>query len=365
MPSVIKPYDGRDFYVPEFEINVGRTSLSKEVVRDILQVSYKDGLEEVANFEVTINNWDAQSRSFKYSGSKLFWPGSYVDLKMGYREDRGLTEMINGKITTLRPNFPAGGQPTLTICGVGPVHELRGEQGSHTYEDMTDSEVAKEIAARLGVDIRTDPEAESQEERIAYLVQDNQYDLVFLRERAKRIGYEIYIDRQDGEKTIHFKPSVGGSRSSFELVYGKSLIQFQPNLDTSNQVSQVTVRSWDCINKQTIEQTITRNDISVSSPGGSEMEQAFADRSEIVADMPVNSAQEATTMAREFLQENAKSMIKGTGSTVGVPELRAGTLVEIGGLDELFNGRYFVTGTTHTIGGNGYTTQFECRREDL
>jgi phage protein D len=365
MATAIKPYEGRDFYIPAFEIEVGRETLSKEVVRDIIQVSYKDSLEEVANFEVTINNWDAQSRSFKYSGSKLFWPGSYVDLKMGYKEDRGLTEMINGKITTLRPTFPAGGQPTLTICGSGPVHELRGAQGSHSYEDMTDSEVAKEIAARIGVDIVTDPEAESQEERIGYLLQDNQYDLVFLRERAKRIGYEIYIDRADGERTIHFKPSIGGRRSSYELVYGKSLIQFQPNLDTSNQVSQVTVRSWDCVNRETIEQTITRSDISVSSAGGSEMEQSFADRSEIVSDVPVNSTQEATTMAREFLQENAKSMIKGRGSTVGFPELRAGTAAEISGLDDLFNGRYFITGTTHTIGGSGYTTQFECRREDL
>lgn len=365
MAMAIKPYAGRDFYVPEFEIKVGRTELSKEVVRDIIQVSYKDSLKDVANFEITINNWDAEKRTFKYSGSKLFWPGSFVDLKMGYKEDRGLTEMIFGKITAMRPTFPAGGQPTLAISGVGPVHDLRGKQDSHAYEDMTDSEVAKEIAARLGVDIVTDPEAEAQEERIGYLLQDNQFDIVFLQERAKRIGYEIYIDRTGGERTIYFAPSVSGRQHAYELVYGKSLIQFQPTLDTSNQVSQVSVRGWDSVNKQPIEQTVMRTDIAVRSVGGTEMEQSFADREEVVADVPVNSTQEATTMAREFLQENAKSMIKGTGSTVGFPALRAGTVLEIGGLDELFNGRYFVTGTTHTIGGSGYTTQFECRREEL
>jgi phage protein D len=228
---------------------------------------------------------------------------------------------------------------------------------------MTDSEIAKQIAGRLGVNIVTDPQAEAQEERFPYLVQDNQFDIVFLRERAKRIGYEIYIDRSGGEKTIYFMPSSNASRPSFELEYGKSLIQFQPNLDTSNQVSKVRVQGWDALNKQPIEQTVTRQDIAVSA-GQPELEASFKDREEVVSDLPVNSVQEATTLAREFLQENAKSMIKGSGSTVGFPELRAGSILQIGGLDELFNGRYFVTGTTHAIGGSGYTTQFECRREE-
>ena len=365
MGSVIKPYVGRDFYVPAFEIRIGRSRLAMDVVHDILQVSYRDSLRDVANFEITINNWDAARRTFKYSGSRQFWPGSEVDLKMGYRDDGALTEMIFGKITTMRPSFPAGGQPTLVIGGVGPVHQLRGKQRSHVYENKTDSQIAKEIAARLGVDIVTDPQAEAQEESIPYLLQDNQYDIVFLRERAKRIGYEIFIDRSRGERTIYFMPSVNGRPRAYELIYGKSLIQFQPNLDTSNQVGSVRVSGWDPVRKQAIQQTVTRQDIAVQSPGGADLERSFADREEVVADIPVNSVQEATTLAREFLQENAKAMIKGTGSTVGFPELRAGAVVLIGGLDELFNGRYFVTGTTHAIGEGGYTTQFECRREDL
>ena len=39
-------------------------------------------------------------------------------------------------------------------------------------------------------------------------------------------------------------------------------------------------------------------------------------------------------------------------------------VVELGGMGVRFSGRYFVTGTTHTIGDGGYTTQFECRREE-
>ena len=52
-------------------------------------------------------------------------------------------------------------------------------------------------------------------------------------------------------------------------------------------------------------------------------------------------------------------MVTATGSTVGLPDLRAGSVVEIDGLGDRFSGRYFVTGTTHTIGDGGYTTQFD------
>jgi phage protein D len=50
---------------------------------------------------------------------------------------------------------------------------------------------------------------------------------------------------------------------------------------------------------------------------------------------------------------------------VGLPDLRAGSVVYIDGLGERFSGRYFVTSTTHAISDSGYTTQFECRREEV
>ena len=49
-------------------------------------------------------------------------------------------------------------------------------------------------------------------------------------------------------------------------------------------------------------------------------------------------------------------MVNGSGSTVGLPDLRAGIVLQIDGLGDRFSGRYFVTATTHTIGDSGYTT---------
>jgi phage protein D len=58
-----------------------------------------------------------------------------------------------------------------------------------------------------------------------------------------------------------------------------------------------------------------------------------------------------------------KQMVTAEGSTVGLPDLRAGSLLEIAGVGARLGGRYFVTGTTHAFSDQGYVTRFKARRE--
>ena len=103
-------YQGQDFYVPTFEVKVDGRPPGREVVRDILSVSYKDNVAEIDSFEISINNWDAETREFKYSDQKLFDPGAKIELSMGYQV--ALRTMLKGEVTSLRPSFPAGGGST-------------------------------------------------------------------------------------------------------------------------------------------------------------------------------------------------------------------------------------------------------------
>jgi phage protein D len=367
-------YKGQDFYVPYFEVKLSGRPVNEEVVHDITQVTYKDNIEEIDNFEIAINNWDAEQRDFKYSDQQLFDPGKKLELWMGYYGKDRLRLMIRGEITSLRPAFPAEGPSTLSISGLNVLHSLRKKQVSQSYVNMTDSDIARQIAGRLQIDLRTDREAEAKEQQYPYLLQDNRYDIVFLMERARRIGYDLFVEEvsangQGTKSQLYFGPSVNLRNITYELAHGRSLIEFQPDLTTAKQVGKVTVRGWDQVNKRAIEKTATRSELKtkgVGAAGGeSEIEQGFNDREEIVADRPVNSDQEAKTLALETLERIAKDMVKGTGSTVGLPDLRSGSVLFINGLGSRFSGRYFVTSTTHTIGDSGYTTQFECRREEI
>jgi phage protein D len=357
-------YEGQDFYVPQFQVKVQGRPQGKNVIRDIIQVVYKDNIKEIDSFEITINNWDADKRTFKYSNQDLFDPGKAVELWMGYYGQSSHL-MIKGEIKALRPSFPASGQPTLVITGLNMLDKLRTKQESHRYEQITDSELVAKIAKRLGIEVCLD----SATTHIPYnLVQDNAFDIIFLMERAHAIGYEILVketgeDGQSKESCLYFGPSERRQQVTYQLKYGLSLIQFQPNLNTANQVKEVTVTGWDPKQKKKIKVTVNRDQIITKGPA--RFSKAFKDRQEIKTDLPVESEAEARELATRRLEQIAKQMITGSGSTVGLPDLRAGSVVFIEGLDDLFSGRYFVTATTHTINESGYITQFECRREDV
>lgn len=370
--AAVPIHRGQDFYVPYFQVKLDGRPQGQEVIGDILQVSYKDNIKELDSFEINIANWDADKRTFKYSDDQLFDPGKELELWMGYYGGDNLRLMIRGQITALRPSFPAGGGPTLAISGLNILHKLRTEQKSQAYEKKTDTQVARDIASRLGLDFEGNPAPD--EKPYDYLLQDNQYDIIFLMERARRIGYTLYV-REKGQNGQSQKPvlvfgrSTDVRRPTYELRYGRSLIDFKPDLTTANQVGEVTVRAWDRLNKKKIEVTATRADVGVKGVGAAggqaAIEQSFKQRREVIATKPVESEAEARTLAMRTLEENAKDMVKATGSTVGLPDLRAGSVVMIDGTGTRFSGRYFVTATTHAIGDSGYTTQFECRREEV
>ena len=351
-----------DFYVPTFELAIGQRAAPKDVVRDVMSVTYKDDVANIDSFEIVINNWDSEARRFKYSDDKLFDPGTEVELRIGYfGQPQEL--MITGEITSLRPSFPVGGQPTLSVSGLNVLHRFRGEQRSQTFVNKTDEQVAEFIAKALKAPIDApvkDGEAHP------YLIQNNVYDIVFLLERARANDYQLILNPTTGR--LFFGPSQEQKRPAYELVYGRSLTEFQPNLTTANQVGKVVVRGWDATKKKAIEYTATSADLVVAGLDPdllAGIEKSYSERKEIVATRVVATHDEARRVAVETLQQIAKGLVTASGSTVGLPKLRAGSVLMIGGLGARFSGRYFVTDTTHTVGDSGYTTQFNCRREEV
>src|SRR4051812_21769509 len=147
------------FYVPQVEIRIDGVGLPRSVLRDVSQVTYHDNIKEIDGFEITVNNWDATTRSFKYVGSetkedlqgstedsaryKLFDPcNKEVEVHFGYLGDTKL--MVRGTFTTLEPNFPSSGAPTLAVRGLNALHKLRRKQYSDKWNDKRDSEIAKD-----------------------------------------------------------------------------------------------------------------------------------------------------------------------------------------------------------------------------
>jgi phage protein D len=381
------------FYVPRFEVSVGGEKLQSNVVDDILQVTYKDSINDIDSFSIEINNWDADKRQFKFAPPQqgyegVFDPGKKIEIKMGYYKN--LRRMMRGVITGLQPNFPESGASTLSVTGLNELHLYRTEQ--HTYswinQQKTDTDIAKDLCGRpvkkgqpgLGLAIDTNPSPDEQPFPIVYM--KTQYDIVFLLELARRNGYEMYLEDEAATPTLFFGLTDNPDAPTYQLEWGKSLISFRPTLTTAAQVGNVEVWGWDRTANKPITgkyslQQLWKDDKKSQSEIArlNQIAKAYANRTEVVTDKPVFKKSDADDLAQSILRNKNNRMIVASGATVGLPDLRSGCAIQILGLGIPasnsgastqgascdFNGEYFVEESTHTIGGSGYRTEFSAR----
>lgn len=378
------------FFVPKFEIKVSGKQLQPEVIHDVLQVTYRDNLTDVDSFEFTVSNYESgraelstplRSRYEPPSREEfrgIFDPGETIELKMGYVNDLRL--MLKGTITTLEPSFNQSGGLSLTVRGLNELHKFRSVQHTDSWQGKKDSDIAKEIgdkplskkAPGLGFTVRVNEEARWKEQPDSFVFMNNQYDIVFLMERARRRDYVVVLNESDekGNPYIYFGPSNDrATPTTYELEWGKTLVSFRPTLTTARQVAKVTVVGWDRRRNQPIKGSASWSDLlpkqnTTERRFQESLLKAFGNREEIISDQPVRDNDEAKSRAKSILRNMKKDMVEATGETVGLPDLRAGRKVQISSLGDRFSGLYYVTQTTHTINDSGYRTTFEARREE-
>ena len=378
----------RDFYAPGFEVRSEGENLPQNVLRDVREVKYIDGLTEIDRFELVVNNWDPAENRFKFIGSetaanadqglhRLFQPcEKVVELRMGYAGN--LITMMQGNFTMMAPHFQANAAPPLPVTGLNVLHQLRRKRYCGSWRSERPSAIAENLASlredgqpRLPLPLVVGPVDANADPVLDYTAQTNQYDIDFLLNLARRHSYEL-VEQQPGQpgvqrRQLYFGPgSNARAPVNYALDWGRSMVEFMPTLTSHNQVKSVTVRGWDRRAQRPIEEKIEFND--------PELQRLNADldafvqcdpREEIVVDRPVFTREEARDYARAVLRDRAASVIEATGTTVGLPELRAGTRIRIGELGSRLSGDYLVKKTEHIVNDSGYLTKFEARREQL
>ncbi len=367
-----------NFYVPHFELRIAGRKLKYDTVRDVMQVTYHDSIEEIDSFELTINNWDAQEGAFKYEPPSLpeyktlFDPGQKVELSMGYLDNLRL--MLVGEITTIEPNYPETGAPTLAVRGLNVLHTFRKQQHTYSWEGKRYSEIALEIGSSpvtkdkpgLGVNVQVSRKAMDKEPKEEFVYMNNQFDILFLLQMARKLGYSLYLDLdENGEQFLYFGPALDLRNVTYELEWGKTLSSFRPTLTTVNQIEEVTVRGWDRRAKKPIEghAKLGEGDAATINADQTSVASAIKGRHEVITSEPVRDQKAADALAGKILRDQLQEMVKAAGATVGLPDLRAGRKLNIKKLGSRIDGEYFVVDSTHTINDSGYRTTFNARRE--
>ena len=338
----------------------------QELINDVLQISVEESLHLPAMFTLVVHNTydSARQKDEPWQNEKYFKIGDR--LKIGFhgsttkaiefKKEEEKKDLINGEITAIEVHFTHTSEAHIVVRGYDISHRLHRGRYNRSFLNQTDSDIVRKVISEVGIEHgQIDESGEPHD----YVFQENQTNMEFLRERAARIGFELFV--QDNK--LNFRKPV--SNTSLNLKWLVDITSFSTRITSSEQVSAVEVRSWDYTQKRLMTST-KQSEKLVTETGngkGSRTSSQFnmGNPTMIVVDQPVFKPKEADTMAQALCDELGGEFVYADAKAEGNPEIRPGRVIKLEGMGDRYSGKYYVTETRHFYAQRVYKTEFSVR----
>lgn len=319
----------------------------------------EETVEGMSRCEASVANWGPKGSAtdFLYFDRQLFDFGRSLKISAGGGDAAGV--IFDGRVMGIEGRFLRSKPPELLIMAEDRLQDLRLTRRTRTFENITDSSLFQQVASQYGMQANIDVTGPTYK----VLAQINQSDLAFLRERARAIDAELWID----SGSLNVKSRNRRETDDVTLTYGQGLHEFDVLADISTQASGFVVTGWDVAGKTAITYRATDSDLSGELngdlSGGKAMATAIgAHDQQIVHDLPFTT-QEAQALAESEFRHAARRFVTGTGMAEGDARIQVGTKLTLRALGTMFDGKYYVTRVRHLFDPiNGYRTQFNVER---
>lgn len=308
--------------------------------------------------EATFGNWGLRNGAIDF----LYFDRQTLDFGKAFKITLGTNLLFEGRITALEAHFGEARPPEIVVLAEDRFQDLRMTRRTRNFSDVRDTDVFSQIASDHGLS----PSVRVNGPTYRVLAQINQSDLAFLRERARAIDAEVWMEGS----TLHAESHSNRSAQPVELTHGAQLREFNVLADLSHQRTSIAVNGWDIAGKSALQYEATNSAISGElngdDSGVSILQSSLGDRKEALAHMtPLNSG-EAQAVAEAYFKMTARRFIVGRGLADTASQLRAGTRVNVKNLGPLFSGKYYLTEVRHLFDMvHGMRTEFIAERPGL
>lgn len=350
-------------YIPEPLLQIDGTPASADLLNDILQITVEESLHLPGMFTLVIRNdyFPGLTAEETWKHQKLFAIGKKI--KLGFIssttqnvdfEDAEQGYVLEGEVTAIETEFTSGSQAPIVIRGYDISHRLHRGRYNRSFQNVTDSDVVNQVIKEAGITAGTVTSTSIVHD---YVFQENQTNMEFLRERAARLGFELYV--QDSK--LNFRQPA--QDQSLSLKWLEDIHSFRVRVSSAEQVSSVEVRGWDYTTKKPIistastEQVITSTD---NGKGSSTSTKFSISPKMIVVDQPVFSAAESQKIAQALCNELGGEFVAADAKGEGNPEIRPGKVIKLTDMGS-YSGSYYVTETRHLFHERKFVTEFSVR----
>ncbi len=290
-----------------------------------------------------------------------------VTVNVGSQTSLPLIEAYVIETRTEFSNRP--GESTLEVVAMDPTVLMNLEEKVRAWPDMADSDIASTIYGEYGFSAQVDQTQPTRQE-VDRTVMQRGTDIQFLRELARRNGYESYVEfnTDTGQVEGHFHlPQVDQTHQgvlSVNMGTATNVNSFQGKNDMIRPATAVAN------NLQISDQSDQNSDASESALtnlGDSTTSTSDRPRRVLISNTGLSETGELQTYAQAVVDRSAWAIrAEGELSTVTYGNiLRAKRPVNVRGAGRQFSGTYYVEKVLHRISNDGYTQKFSLRRNAL
>lgn len=268
--------------------------------------------------------------------------------------------VFEGTVSAVEARFDHRRAPRLVLLAEDALMALRATVRSRTFEDATDDDIVQRIASDHGLRATVDADGPTY----AVVQQWNQSDLGFLRDRAARLGAEVWADGD----TVHVATRDRRQGTDVTLVQGSDLVVLDVRADLAEQRTTVAVAGYDVNDRARIHEQAGADAVRSETSGGRLGPDVLSDTAGDVGvvrthDVPLTAA-EARAWARAEQLRRGRRFVTAVGVTNGTPDLVVGSRVTLERVGRPFEGGgYYATRVRHTYDlTDGHRTEVHLER---
>jgi phage protein D len=324
----------------------------------LLNLSIAEQTNGLYRCEATFGNWGPRNGAIDF----LYFERQTLDFGKTIKIKLGTDVLFEGRITALEGHFADARPPEIAILAEDRFQDLRMTRRTRAFDNVSDSDVFNRIAGDHGLS----PSVSVNGPTYRVLAQINQSDLAFLRERARAIDAELWMEGS----TLNVKSHANRNSTPIELGFGRNLHGFNVLADLAQQRTSVAVNGWDVAGKTGLQyeavESAVSNELNGDTSGVSILQSFFGARKEALAHaVPLNSS-EAQSLAEAYFKLTARRFVVGHGLADTEPKLRVGAQVNIQNVGPLFSGKYYLTEVRHLFDlAQGLRTEFTAERPGI
>ena len=312
--------------------------------------------------EATFNNLGSRSSGadFLFFDRDILEFGKSFAVRAGGGDSEA--EIFSGRIMALEAHYPVNSSSEIVVLAEDRFQDLRMTRRTRIFEQASDRDVIGEVARHYN--LQTDIDIDGPTYPV--VAQLNQSDLAFIRERARAVDAEVWLE---GE-TLHAQARGRREAERVTLTYQQGLLELSILADLAHQRSEVTVSGWDVTAKEAIVsetgESAIQAELNGHIGGGSILSRAIGSRNEHIVHHAPFTSEEARQLAEAHYRTAARRFVSGQGICNGDGRIRVGGRITLRGVGPLFKGEYYVTAVRHMFDGlNGYRTRFSIERPGI